>query len=88
MRVTYEPETDMAYLYLTQSNEVQTVAQTEPLIIDLRTGSRRLINLDFDAGGRLLGIEIAGAAAALPGSLLAAAEKPRGATGTGEIRGH
>ena len=83
MRVTFEPRTDMAYVYLTELGEPQTVAQTEPLIIELRTGSRRLINLDFDSSGRLLGIEIDGAAAALPPSLLAAAEKPRGATRNG-----
>ena len=80
MRVTFEPRTDMAYIYLTESDEARTVAQTEPLIVDLRTGSRRLINLDFDSSGRLLGIEVDGAAAALPASLLAAAERPRGAS--------
>jgi len=81
MRVTFDPEIDMAYIYLHESHEGHTVARTEPLIVDLRNGSRRLINLDFDSGGRLLGIEIDGAAAALPRSLLKAAEKPRRATG-------
>lgn len=83
MRVTFEPRTDMAYVYLTELGEPQIVAQTEPLIIELRTGSRRLINLDFDSSGRLLGIEIDGAAAALPASLFAGADKPRGATRNG-----
>jgi uncharacterized protein YuzE len=73
----------MAYIYLTDSDESRTVAQTEPLIVDLRMGSRRLINLDFDSSGRLLGLEIDGAAAALPASLLAAAEKPRDAADNG-----
>jgi len=83
MRVTFDPEIDMAYIYLTGPNEAQSVDHTEPLIVDLRPGLRRLINLDFDSHGRLLGIEIAGAAAALPRSLLAAAEKPRRSTGDG-----
>ena len=83
MRVTFEPRTDMAYIYLTDSDESRTVAQTEPLIVDLRMGSRRLINLDFDSSGRLLGLEIDGAAAALPASLLAAADKPRDAADNG-----
>jgi len=83
MHVTFEPRTDMAYIYLTESGEAKTVAQTEPLIVKLRTSSRRLINLDFDSSGRLLGIEIDGAAAALPASLFAGADKPRGATRNG-----
>jgi uncharacterized protein YuzE len=80
MRVTFEPEIDMAYIYLTDPDEARKVAQTEPLVVDLTSGSRRLINLDFDAAGRLIGIEIDGAVGAVPQSLLAAAEKPRRAT--------
>ena len=83
MRATFEPEIDMANIYLTEPNGAQAVAQTEPLLVDLRSGARRLINLDFDNGGRLIGIEIVGAADALPKSLLAAAEKPRRSTRDG-----
>jgi uncharacterized protein YuzE len=81
MRATFEPDIDMAYIYLTGSGDAHQIQHTEPLVIDLPGGSRRLVNLDFDSGGRLLGIEIDGASAALPGSLLTAAEKPRGTTG-------
>jgi uncharacterized protein YuzE len=83
MRVTFDPEIDMAYIDLTGPNEAWRADHTEPLIVDLGPGSRRLITLDFDSHGRLLGIEIAGAAAALPRSLLAAAAKPRRSSGNG-----
>ena len=77
MDATFEPGTNMAYVYLTNAGDAGTVDYTEPLIIDLPDGSRRLINLDFDADGRLIGIEVDGAANALPLSLLARAEKRR-----------
>ena len=66
---TFEHDTDMAYIYLT-GQDARKVAHVEPLIIDLPTGQRRLINLDFDEEGRLLGIEVNGARTALPRSLL------------------
>jgi uncharacterized protein YuzE len=71
MYATFEHDTDMAYIYLTSSQDSGAVAQTEPLIIDLQTGQGRLINLDFDDEGRLLGIEVDGARTALPKSLVA-----------------
>ena len=77
MDATFEPRTNMAYVYLTDAGDAGTVDYTEPLIIDLPGGSRHLISLDFDADGRLIGIEVDGAANALPLSLLARAEKPR-----------
>jgi uncharacterized protein YuzE len=78
MHATFSPRTNMAYLYMTDAKDTRTVDYTEPLIVDLPGGSRRLINLDFDADGRLIGVEVDGAADALPVSLLATAEKPRG----------
>ena len=65
----------MAYIYLTEPGDSNRVAYTEPLIVDLPSGARRLINLDFDAGDRLVGIEVDGASAGLPASLLAAAQR-------------
>ena len=65
----------MAYIYLTEPGEPIAFGQSEPLIIDLRSGSRRLINLDFDSSGCLIGIEIDGASVTLPASLLASADK-------------
>jgi uncharacterized protein YuzE len=69
MRITLGPQVDMAYLYLVPIADGQ-VAHTEPLIIDLPGGARRLVNLDFDDQGRLLGIEFDGARAILPEPLL------------------
>jgi uncharacterized protein YuzE len=66
MNITFEPRTDMAYVYLTDIGDARGVDHTEPL------------NLDFDADGRLIGIEVDGAANALPLSLLARADMPRG----------
>ena len=56
MHATFSPRVDMAYVYLTDDSDARTVDHTEPLIVDLPRGSRRLINLDFDADGRLIGI--------------------------------
>jgi uncharacterized protein YuzE len=73
MRVTYDPSVDMAYIYLTHI-PAGGVATTEPLIIDLPSG-RRLINLDFDGDGRLLGIEIDGATSTLTKDVLSDARR-------------
>jgi uncharacterized protein YuzE len=74
MRTTFSPRVNIAYIYLTGANDAHRVKHTEPLIVDLPSGSRRLINLDFDASGHLIGIEVDGATAALPESLLSAAD--------------
>ena len=47
MRITYDVEGDAAYIYLTD-----TVTEPETVRVDDD------INLDFDAGGRLVGIEV------------------------------
>jgi uncharacterized protein YuzE len=85
MQATFESRTNMAYIYLTEPGDSRRVAHTEPLIVDLPSGARRLINLDFDAGGRLVGIEIEGAAAGLPASLLAAAQRSSRRPAPGDI---
>ena len=69
MRVKFDPQVDMAYVYLVPIREGR-VTHTEPLVINLPGGLRRLINLDFDQQGRLLGIEIDGALSTLPQSVL------------------
>jgi uncharacterized protein YuzE len=70
MRTTFEPRCDMACVDLTDANGPGSVAHTEPVVVDLPNESRRLINLDFDHEGRLIGIEVDGARAALPEGLL------------------
>jgi uncharacterized protein YuzE len=76
MRATFSPDIDMAYLYLTEMGDGHFVGHTAPLIVDLPGGSRALINLDFDAAGRLLGIEVHGATASLPTAVLDGADRP------------
>jgi uncharacterized protein YuzE len=79
MHATFAPGTDVAYVYLTDASDGRAVNHTEPLIIDLPGGTRALINLDFDAEGRLIGIEVDGARQGLPASLLTGADTQRGA---------
>jgi uncharacterized protein YuzE len=64
-RVTYDPEVGAAYLYL-QEVEEDGVVETLPF-------GEWGVNLDFDAGGRLVGIEFEDAEVA-PAALLAGAE--------------
>jgi uncharacterized protein YuzE len=68
VRVTYEPETNMGYVYFADIQD-GTVERTEPLIIET-AGGRRLINLDFDGEGRLVGIEFDGARGAMADRLI------------------
>lgn len=69
MRITYDSDIDMAYIYLVEI-PAGGVGETEALVVDLRTGTR-LVNLDFDHSGRLVGIEVDGARGTLPAELLA-----------------
>lgn len=66
MRITYDKEADAAYIYLVPIAE-GGVAQTYPCDPTKVNGT---INLDFDAEGRLLGIEVLGASHKLPKAVL------------------
>lgn len=66
-RVTHDPEADAAYIYLAGPIAPGSIAQTTPI--------GRRINLDFDAQGRLLGIELLTASLLHP-DLLALAVPP------------
>lgn len=69
MRVTYDLEADAAYIYL--ADERSMVAKTylcDPLEVN------GMVNLDFDADGRLVGIEVISARAKLSAALLDEAE--------------
>lgn len=72
VRATYDPDIDMAYVYLTEIRAGE-ISYTEALVVDLAVG-RRLINLDFSREGVLLGIEVDGAAATLPAEVLGRAD--------------
>lgn len=56
MKLVYDAEADAAYLYL--AGEKPKVAKTVP--------ATDAINLDFDADGRLVGLEITAASLVLP----------------------
>jgi Uncharacterized conserved small protein len=67
MRMTYDPEADAAYVYLVDeigAGEVERTVPVDPVEIG------GMINLDFDADGYLLGIEILDASKFLPPELL------------------
>lgn len=71
MRVTYDADADAAYVELAGSIADGDAATT---IHSITTpGDRGEIALDFDADGRLLGIEVLHASAVLPTAVLAAA---------------
>jgi len=55
MKITYDEQTDAAYIYLTSDVVTNNVAHTymcNPLEVNGQ------INLDFDLSGKLIGIEI------------------------------
>jgi uncharacterized protein YuzE len=73
MRVTYDAAADAAYVSL-----VDTIGDGEAAtqIHSITTpGDRGEVALDFDADGRLLGIEVLHASAVLPAAVLAGAER-------------
>ncbi len=69
MKITYDPLADAAYIYLTPAiNQVDRTYACDPREV----GGQ--INLDFDALGRLVGIEVLDASHKLPEALLKRAE--------------
>ena len=68
MNITYDPEADAAYIYLVpiEPGGVARTYSCDPAIVG------GMINLDFDAEGRLLGIEVLDASEKLPASVLKA----------------
>jgi uncharacterized protein YuzE len=64
MRVEYDAEADAAYLYLIdlEAGAVSDTVEGE--------GMAEGVNLDFDAEGRLVGVEVLDASRRLPAALL------------------
>ena len=71
MRLTYDASVDAAYIYFVDHIGDGAVSETFPCE---PRGGKGSINLDFDASGRLLGIEVLGARAILPADVLNKAE--------------
>jgi len=67
MRLTYDTDADAAYIYLVDEIDSGGVARTVPVE---SLPSEMMINLDFDASNRLLGVEILDASRVLPPELL------------------
>jgi uncharacterized protein YuzE len=63
IKVTYDRQSDAAYIYLKNNIGPGGVADTHVCEID---GLKGGINLDFDRNGQLVGIEILDAFALLP----------------------
>ena len=72
MKVTYDREADAAYIYFTDP-QVETKVARMYACDPVDVGG--MINLDFDEGGRVLGVEVLGAGSKLPRYLLDAAER-------------
>lgn len=67
MRITYDPDADAAYLYLSDEIPAGGVARTVPVEA---LAAEMMVNLDFDASNRLVGIEVMDASRVLPADLL------------------
>lgn len=66
-RVTYDPVADAAYIYLTDKISPGGVTRTVP-VDPIAIGG--MVNLDLDAEGVIVGIEVLGARAKLDPELL------------------
>jgi len=73
MRVTYDASVDAAYIAFAGPVGDGEAATQIPAITT--PGDRGEVALDFDADGRLLGIEVLHASAVLPAAVLAEAER-------------
>ena len=67
MRVTYDAEVNAAYIYLAPIGRGE-IAET--IEADVPDGVRGSIYLDFDAQGRLRGVEVLNATCVLPEDVL------------------
>lgn len=74
MRITYDPQTDMAYIYLREMKDGE-VKKTIPC--DYKRSGRVCLNLDLDAEGHLVGIEVFEAQLTMPQELLRLATPER-----------
>jgi uncharacterized protein YuzE len=72
MRVTYDPEADAAYIYLTDE---QLMPGRESVPIDPPEGMQAMVVLDWK-DGKIVGLEVLDAAALLHPDLLQLAERP------------
>ena len=74
MRLTHDPRHDVAYLRLRGDDEHAISTRSAP--VSTADGPGLGLVLDFDAEGRLVGIEFLSASSQLRESVLATAERP------------
>ncbi|MGI5288627.1 DUF2283 domain-containing protein [Nonomuraea polychroma] len=72
MRIEHDDENDVAYIYLV--DEIGEGEAESQFLVE-REGMPGELVLDFDAGGRLLGVEVLGASAILRPEVLALARE-------------
>ena len=72
MRVTYDPEADAAYIYLTDQ---QLMPGRDSVPIDPPEGMKALVIVDWKHG-KIVGLEVLDASALLHADLLAQAVRP------------
>lgn len=71
MRMTFDPDADAAYIYV--ADEIAAGAAVENLVVE-RDGHGDIV-LDFNAEGRLLGVEVIGARRLLGEPALSTAQR-------------
>ena len=67
LRITFDPVSDAAYVHL--QSTIAAGAAVKTVSVDVEEVG--MVNLDFDEGGHLLGVEVVGARAVLPREVLA-----------------
>lgn len=67
VRITFDSESDAAFIYLVPDIGPGEVAHTHMCDLEIQEGA---IILDFDADDRLLGVEVLGATKLLPAAVL------------------
>ena len=72
LRVTDDPSVDAAYLDLSGAIGPGGVARSVVCDVGVDCGH---VTLDFDAAGKLVGLEVVGASPLLPAAMLAQAER-------------
>ena len=68
MKITYDPEVDAAYIQLV--DKISPGQASQQIHSILTPGGKGEITLDFDANGKMLGVEILNAKEVLPESVI------------------
>lgn len=72
MKVTYDKDTDAAYIYFV--NKIEPGSAVDTRLLDEHFDFKDMVNIDLDKNGILLGIEVLSASKQLSPELLKSAE--------------